>query len=140
MSRDTLTKRSFYSVEAFLRKRFEPKILFSLYRPIGTSSKQLKHYGWRYKRTHRNQSGNTLCNSQQWTTITPVCSNLYTGVDGRWPCKRRQILYQSIFLHRLTSEGILKKNVPTNNDAETRSFNLDVAPHAISFFQNNRLY
>ena len=80
MSCDTLTKRSFYLVEAFLRKRFEPKILFSLYRPIGTSSKQLKHYGWRYKRTHRNQSGNTLCNSQQWTTITPVCSNLYTGV------------------------------------------------------------
>ena len=135
MSCDTLTKRSFYLVEAFPRKRFEPKILFSLYRPIGTSSKQLKHYGWRYKRTHRDKSGNSLYNSQQWTTITPVCSNLYTGVDGRWPCKRRQILYQSIFfLHRLTSEGDLKKNVLTNNDAETRSFNLDVAPHEIFIF------
>ena len=136
MSRDTLTKRSFYSLEAFLRNRFEPKILFSLYLPIGTSSKQLKHYGWRYKRTHRDKSGNTLCNSQQWTTITPVCSNLYTGVDGRWPWRRRQILYQSIFfLHRLTSEGIKKKKtVPTNSDVETRSFNLDVAPQAIFIF------
>ena len=43
-------------------------------------------------------------------------------------------LFFFFFLHRLTSEGILKKNVPTNSDVETRSFNLDVAPHAIFIF------